>query len=146
MSKFCLNGPGLALAAACFCFLTLVIAPRPSGAMVPTQASVGQTQAAAAFSLYSSGQGEQAIEAMAPLVKKYPLAAELRAALAAMLWAQGQRGAAQSNWVAVVGIEPRYQNRAWGRAAGGDWPPGLLAAWEDLWASQGPASGVGNGN
>ena len=64
---------------------------------------------------------------MRRLVKKYPMFADMRAALTAVLWADGQQGEAESNWVAAVGVDSRYQNLDWVKEIR-RWPPRLVSA------------------
>ncbi len=62
---------------------------------------------------YQLGQDEQALREIKSLVRKYPNFADMRAALTAILWHQQKRGEAESNWVAVMGLDDRYQDLDW---------------------------------
>ncbi len=42
------------------------------------------------------------------LIRKYPMFPEFRSALTALLWREGLVGEAESNWVAVAGLDNRY--------------------------------------
>jgi len=64
---------------------------------------------------------------MRNLVRKYPQFADMRAALTAALWVNGQQGEAESNWVAAVGLDSRYKNLDW-VAHTRRWPPTMVAA------------------
>jgi hypothetical protein len=66
---------------------------------------------------------------MRNLARKYPKFADMRAALTAVLWVQGQRGEAESNWVAAVGLDRRYEDISWVREIR-QWPPNMVAALE----------------
>ncbi|MGL6281103.1 MAG: tetratricopeptide repeat protein [Microcoleaceae cyanobacterium] len=66
-----------------------------------------------ALALYEFGKKEQAIQEMKSLVRKYPNFADMRAALTAVLWVNGKQGEAESNWVAAVGLDNRYQDIDW---------------------------------
>ncbi|MGB7085321.1 MAG: tetratricopeptide repeat protein, partial [Phormidesmis sp.] len=84
-----------------------------------------------ALALYQTGETAQAIQIMKSLVRKYPGFADMRAALTAVLWEQGQRGEAESNWVAVVGLDRRYQDLGW-VANVRRWPPKMIKALESF--------------
>ena len=47
------------------------------------------------------------------LIRKYPLFADARAALSALLWRKGFTGEAQSNWAAASGLDIRYREKDW---------------------------------
>ncbi len=51
----------------------------------------------------------------------------MRAALTACLWDIGKLGEAESNWVAVVGLDARYKNIDWVKNVR-RWPPKLVTA------------------
>ena len=44
------------------------------------------------------------------LIRKYPLFADARAALSALLWRKGFTGEAESNWAAAAGLDIRYRD------------------------------------
>ncbi|PSO64434.1 MAG: hypothetical protein BRC38_11550 [Cyanobacteria bacterium QH_6_48_35] len=83
----------------------------------------------AALALYQTGEKEQALRKMRNLVRKYPMFPDMRAALSAVLWEQGDQGEAESNWVAAMGIDSRYQNLDWVENIR-RWPPQMVAALE----------------
>lgn len=80
-----------------------------------------------ALALYQTDRATESLQTLRQLVRKYPNFADARAALTAVLWAQGQRGEAESNWVAVVGLDPRYQDLSWVRSIR-RWPPAMVTA------------------
>lgn len=82
-----------------------------------------------ALALYQTGQTAAAIREMRNLVRKYPQFADMRAALTAALWVQGDRGEAESNWVAAVGLDKRYKDLDWVSHTR-RWPPEMVAALE----------------
>ncbi|WLT38631.1 tetratricopeptide repeat protein [Synechocystis sp. B12] len=84
-------------------------------------------QANTALALYELGQKAEAIQTMRRLVKKYPMFADMRAALTAVLWVDGQQGEAESNWVAAVGVDSRYQDLDWVKQIR-RWPPSVISA------------------
>lgn len=82
-----------------------------------------------AISLYQVGKTEDAIRTMKNLVRKYPMFPDMRAALSAVLWVQGNQGEAESNWVAAVGLDTRYKDLNWVKNVR-RWPPVMVTALE----------------
>ncbi|VXD24691.1 conserved exported hypothetical protein [Planktothrix serta PCC 8927] len=80
-----------------------------------------------ALTLYQVGRQEESIKTMKNLVRKYPNFADMRAALTACLWDSGKPGEAESNWVAVVGLDARYKNIDWVKTVR-RWPPKVVIA------------------
>ncbi len=80
-----------------------------------------------ALALYQTGDTDKSIQIMKSLVRKYPSFVDMRAALTAALWEQGQQGEAESNWVAVVGLDGRYKDLNW-VANVRRWPPKMVTA------------------
>lgn len=78
---------------------------------------------------YQIGERSEAIRNMRNLVRKYPMYSDMRAALAAALWVEGKQGEAESNWVAAVGLDERYQNLNWIENIR-RWPPSMIQALE----------------
>jgi tetratricopeptide (TPR) repeat protein len=85
----------------------------------------------AALTLYQLGESERALQKIRNLVRKYPLFPDMRAALTAILWTKGQQGEAESNWVAAVGMDYRYQDLDWVRNIR-RWPPAMVAALDNF--------------
>lgn len=83
----------------------------------------------AALIMYQMGERTEAIRNMRNLVRKYPMYSDMRAALAATLWAEGKQGEAESNWVAAVGLDNRYQDINWIKNIR-RWPPKMIVALE----------------
>ncbi len=81
----------------------------------------------ATLAKFQLGDKSEAIHQMRNLVRKYPMAADTRAALTAMLWDAGSIGEAESNWVSAVGLDPRYKKLDW-VADIRRWPPVMVAA------------------
>ena len=81
----------------------------------------------AALVTYQMGNRSEAIRQMRNLVRKYPMFSDMRAALAAVLWVDGKQGEAESNWVAAVGLDNRYQNLDWVQNIR-RWPPTMVEA------------------
>lgn len=82
-----------------------------------------------ALALYQVGRTEEALRSLRNLVRKYPTFADPRAALTAVLWAQGDRGEAESQWVSVIGLDRRYKDLEW-VAKTRRWPPAMVSALE----------------
>jgi tetratricopeptide (TPR) repeat protein len=80
---------------------------------------------------YQLGDRTEAIRQMRNLVRKYPMFSDIRAALTAALWAQGNQGEAESNWVAAVGLDNRYQDLDWVKNMR-RWPPAMVEALENF--------------
>ena len=83
----------------------------------------------ASLVIYQIGSHLEAIRNMRNIVRKYPMYSDMRAALAAALWVEGQQGEAESNWVAAVGLDNRYQNLEWVENIR-RWPPAMIKALE----------------
>lgn len=80
-----------------------------------------------ALALYQTGDRETATQIASSLARKYPLFPDMRAALTAMLWEEGKQGEAESNWVATVGLDNRYQDIKWVKTVR-RWPPKMVEA------------------
>ena len=79
------------------------------------------------LALYELGRTEDALKTMRKIVRKYPMFPDARAALTAVLWQKGLQGEAESNWVAAVGMDQRYQDIGWVVNVR-HWPPKMVAA------------------
>ena len=66
-----------------------------------------------ALSMYQLGDLELAEKKIRILIRKYPLFADARAALSALLWRKGFVGEAESNWAAAAGLDIRYREKNW---------------------------------
>ncbi len=73
-------------------------------------AMVGSSEALA---IYQLGDLELAEKKIRKLIRKYPLFADTRAALSAILWRKGFAGEAESNWAAAAGLDIRYRDKDW---------------------------------
>jgi tetratricopeptide (TPR) repeat protein len=80
-----------------------------------------------ALALYEIGDKKEALKTMRDLVRKYPMFPDMRAALTAVLWSEGQQGEAESNWVAAVGMDNRYQDLDWVKTIR-RWPPEMITS------------------
>jgi len=89
--------------------------------------SFPMARANASLIQYQLGDRSEAIRNMRNLVRKYPMYSDMRAALAAALWAEGKQGDAESNWVAAVGLDNRYQDLDWVINIR-RWPPNMIEA------------------
>ena len=86
-------------------------------------------RANAALTQYQIGDTDEAIKSMKDIVHRYPMFPDMRAALTAALWEKGKQGEAESNWVAAVGVDNRYQDIKWVEQTR-RWPPKMVAALE----------------
>tara|TARA_Y100001968_G_scaffold250449_1_gene235508 strand:+ start:126 stop:902 length:777 start_codon:yes stop_codon:yes gene_type:complete len=66
-----------------------------------------------ALAIYQLGDLELAERKIRILIRKYPLFADGRAALSAILWCKGFQGEAESNWAAAAGLDIRYREKDW---------------------------------
>jgi tetratricopeptide (TPR) repeat protein len=80
-----------------------------------------------ALALYQTGEQRIALDLIRALIRKYPQFADMRAALTAILWTQGHQNEAESNWAAVTGLDPRYQDLEWVTQIR-RWPPAMVSA------------------
>jgi tetratricopeptide (TPR) repeat protein len=80
-----------------------------------------------ALALYQIGEKQEATRLLKNLVRKYSQFADPRAALSAVLWDQGFKGEAESNWYPVMGLDPRYRDLEWLRTIR-RWPPQAVEA------------------
>ncbi len=78
---------------------------------------------------YQVGEHQEALRQMRNLVRRYPMFPDMRAAITAVLWVNGNQGEAESNWVAAVGLDNRYQNLDWLTNVR-RWPPEMISALE----------------
>lgn len=79
-------------------------AARPGFAMARSSAAL------AAFQLGETAVAEKQLR---DLIRRYPLFADARAGLTALLWRRGARGEAESHWAAASGLDPRYRQEKW---------------------------------
>jgi tetratricopeptide (TPR) repeat protein len=77
---------------------------RPGFAMARSSAAL------AAFQLGDTAVAEKQLR---DLIRRYPLFADARAGLTALLWRRGARGEAESHWAAASGLDPRYRQEEW---------------------------------
>ena len=84
--------------------LEAAAAARPGFAMARSSAAL------AAFQL---GDITAAEKQLRDLIRRYPLFADARAGLTALLWQKGARGEAESHWAAASGLDPRYRQEEW---------------------------------
>lgn len=90
-------------------------------------------RASAALATYQLGELDAAEQQLRALIRRYPLFADARAGLTALLWQRGARGEAESNWVSASGLDPRYRDPEWLRQTR-RWPPGPVDALQQFLA------------
>tara|TARA_B100000700_G_C14925117_1_gene798998 strand:+ start:512 stop:1306 length:795 start_codon:yes stop_codon:yes gene_type:complete len=66
-----------------------------------------------ALAIYQLGDFDLAEKKIRILIRKYPLFADARAVLSALLWRKGFIGEAESNWAAASGLDMRYRQQNW---------------------------------
>ena len=66
-----------------------------------------------ALSAYQLGDFDKAESELRNIIRRYPMMADARAALSALLWRSGSFGEAESHWAAVAGLENRYRESEW---------------------------------
>ena len=66
-----------------------------------------------ALALYQLDAVDEAEREMRNLIRRYPMFADARAGLSALLWIRGSRGEAESNWAAASGLDPSYRDADW---------------------------------
>ena len=75
--------------------------------------SIAMPRSSEALAIYQLGDLELAEKKIRILISKYPLFADARAALSALLWRKGFSGEAESNWAAAAGLDIRYRDKDW---------------------------------
>ncbi len=105
------------------CFVAAADA-RPGFAMARSSGAL------AAFQLGDLNEAERELRS---LIRRYPLFADARAALTALLWRRGASGEAESNWAAASGLDPRYRQREW-LLQTRRWPPEPVQALQQFLA------------
>ena len=74
---------------------------------------IAMARSSEALAIYQLGDFELAEKKIRILIRKYPLFADARAALSALLWRKGFTGEAESNWAAAAGLDIRYREKDW---------------------------------
>ena len=62
---------------------------------------------------YQLGNIDECENELNKLIRRYPTFADARAALTALNWSKGILGKAESNWIAVTELDPRYSDEEW---------------------------------
>jgi len=75
--------------------------------------AIAMARSSEALAIYQLGDLELAEKKIRTLIRKYPLFADARAALSALLWRKGFSGEAESNWAAAAGLDIRYREKDW---------------------------------
>ncbi len=90
-------------------------------------------RSSAALAAFQLGELEEAERQLRNLIRRYPLFADARAGLTALLWRRGAGGEAESHWAAASGLDPRYRQPEW-LLESRRWPPQPVQALEDFLA------------
>ena len=85
----------------------------------PGFAMARSSKALADFQLGNIDESEKELK---KLIRRYPTFADARAALTALNWSKGESGKAESNWIAVTELDPRYSDEEWLKKIR-RWPP-----------------------
>lgn len=70
-------------------------------------------RSSAALAAFQLGDLDQAETELRRIIRRYPLFADARAALTALLWRRGASGEAESHWASAAGLDPRYRQTEW---------------------------------
>ncbi len=76
----------------------------------PGFAMARSSMALADYQLENFDESEKELK---KLIRRYPNFADARAALTALNWSRGETGMAESNWIAVNELDPRYSDEEW---------------------------------
>jgi tetratricopeptide (TPR) repeat protein len=90
-------------------------------------------RSSAALAAFQLGQLDDAETELRRLIRRYPLFADARAGLTALLWRRGARGEAESHWASASGLDPRYRQPEWLLEIR-RWPPEPVQALSDFLA------------
>ena len=90
-------------------------------------------RSSAALAAFQLGEFDQAEVELRRLIRRYPLFADARAGLTALLWRRGARGEAESHWASASGLDPRYRQSEWLLQIR-RWPPEPVQALSDFLA------------
>jgi tetratricopeptide (TPR) repeat protein len=88
-------------------------------------------RSSAALAAFELGDLDAAEQQLRNLIRRYPLFADARAGLTALLWQRGASGEAESNWAAASGLDTRYRQSEWLLQIR-RWPPQPVHALEDF--------------
>ncbi len=70
-------------------------------------------RASKALAMYELDEKNLAEKELRDLIRRYPMMADTRAALSALLWSQHSLGEAESHWAAAAGLDSRYKDEEW---------------------------------
>ena len=90
-------------------------------------------RSSAALAAFQLDQLDAAEVELRRLIRRYPLFADARAALTALLWRRDARGEAESHWASASGLDPRYRQPEWLLEIR-RWPPEPVQALSDFLA------------
>ena len=78
-----------------------------------TNPGFAMARSSLALADYELGDINKSEQELRKLIRKYPTFVDARAALTALTWSKGKYGEAESNWVAVLELDPRYSKEDW---------------------------------
>ena len=94
---------------------------------------MAMARSSAALAAFQLGHASDAERELRTLIRRYPLFADARAALTAVLWKRGANGEAESHWAAASGLDPRYRQPEWLLQIR-RWPPEAVQALQQFLA------------
>ena len=100
------------------------------------QPGMAMARSSAALAAFQIDELETSEKELRRLIRRYPLFADARAALTALLWQQGNAGEAESNWAAASGLDERYSDPQWLLQVR-RWPPQPVSALQRFLALDG---------
>ena len=98
-----------------------------------TRPGFAMARSSAALAAFQLGDLDQAETELRRLIRRYPLFADARAGLTALLWRRGASGEAESHWASASGLDPRYRQPEWLLEIR-RWPPEPVRALSDFLA------------
>ena len=90
-------------------------------------------RSSAALAAFQLADLDSAETELRRIIRRYPLFADARAGLTALLWRRGASGEAESHWASASGLDPRYRQQEWLLEIR-RWPPEPVSALGDFLA------------
>ncbi len=78
-----------------------------------TNSGFAMARSSMALADYQLGDLSKSKKELRNLIRRYPTFVDARAALTALSWSEGKYGEAESNWVSVLELDPRYSEEKW---------------------------------
>ena len=103
---------------------------------------MAMARSSAALAAFQQGDLQVAENELRRLIRRYPLFADARAALTALLWQQGRAGEAESHWASASGLDQRYRDSTWLLEVR-RWPPQPVIALQRFLQLESPLGDLG---